>query len=97
VETEEKKELLEDERPAPVIRKDTFNVLVLTARYRIEGTVHLLRKSRLSDLMNRTDFNFLPLTDVVMYDCATGETVLESRFLCLNKSDITVVTPKEGE
>jgi len=96
VETEERKEILEDERPAPVIRKDTFNVLVLTSAYRIEGTVHLLRKSRLSDLMNRNDFVFLPLTEVVIYDRTTGEIVLESRFICINKTDITVVTPKEG-
>ena len=68
-------------------------VIVITSEYRIEGEAHLFQNSRLSELLNSdsTKKEFIPLTDVTVYDKKTGSILFQTDFLNLNKSSIIII------
>ena len=74
-----------------VIRKECARVLAWTTQFRVEGTVHFIPKARISDLLNRQDISFVPMTDVTVYDL-DGKEVLRTEFLAVNKKQITVLS-----
>ena len=74
-----------------VIRKERAKVVAWTNHFRIEGMVHCIPKARVSDLLNRQDISFLPMTDVVLYDL-NGKEVFRSDFLAVNKDQITILS-----
>jgi len=74
-----------------VIRKEKAEVVIWTEMFRIEGSVHFIPKARISDLLNRQDISFIPLTDVIMFDHA-GKELKRTNFLAINKNQITVLS-----
>lgn len=74
-----------------VIRKERAQVTAWTSQFRIEGTVHFIPKARISDLLNRQDVVFIPMTQAVLYD-HDGKEVLRTEFLAVNKDQITVLS-----
>ena len=93
--TQEERDPTVDPRRSYVIKKARMDIVVFTDVFMIEGTAHFIPRARLSDFMNRTDINFVPLTAAVVYNREDGAKVFESDFLCLNKSDITILSPKQ--
>jgi len=77
-----------------VIKKERARVVAWTRQFRIDGVVHFIPKARISDLLNRQDIAFIPMTDVVLYD-ADGKEVLRTEFLAVNKEQITVLSVSE--
>lgn len=77
-----------------VIRKDKAEVVAWTSQFRIEGKVHFIPRARISDLLNRQDIAFIPMTDVVLFD-HLGKEVLRTDFLAVNKDQITVLSMSE--
>jgi hypothetical protein len=49
-------------------------------------------QSRFSDVLNRRDFDFLPLTDVEITALADG-TVIERPFMVLSKASVRIAYP----
>lgn len=84
-----------DPRRSFVIKKDHMEIVALTSHYRAEGIAHFIPQARISDFMNRTDIHFVPLTDAVLSDRATGQKILSAKFFCLNKAEIVVLIPKD--
>ncbi len=74
-----------------LIRKEKAQVVAWTSQFRIEGTAHKIPKARISDLLNRQDILFIPMTDVVLYSTDDRE-ILRSNFLAVNKNQITVLS-----
>lgn len=74
-----------------VIRKEKAKVVAWTSQFHIEGTVHFIPKARISDLLNRHDIAFIPMTDVVLYD-DSGKEILRTDFLAVNKDQIIVLS-----
>ncbi len=74
-----------------VIRKEKARVVAWTTQFRVEGTVHFIPKARISDLLNRRDIAFIPMTKVVLYGL-DGKEILRTDFLAVNKDQITVLS-----
>jgi hypothetical protein len=74
-------------------------IVVETVNYRITGKLHLPRdgyRSRLTDYLNASERNFLPLTDVEIRPL-TGEGAPERRpFVALALSQIVLAMPADA-
>lgn len=77
-----------------IIRKDKARVVAWTPEFKIEGTVHFIPKARISDLLNRQDISFVPMTEVVLYDQEDKE-IRRTDFLAVNKDRISVLMVAE--
>ena len=73
-------------------------ILLETGRHRIRGTVHLSRdgyRSRISDLLNASERDFLPLTDATVEALDGGEGPQAHEFLAVQRSHVVFVVPLE--
>ncbi len=85
----------ESERMASLtMRKERVEVVILTNRFRIEGMAHFFQKTRVSDFLNRPDVAFIPMTEVVL-STLEGRELSRHMFMCVNKSEIVLLTPRQ--
>jgi hypothetical protein len=71
-------------------------ILLETDRHRIRGTVHLSRdgyRSRVSDLLNASERDFLPLTEATVEPLGGGEAPASHAFLAVQRSHVVFVVP----
>ncbi len=73
-------------------RKDQLKVVVFTAQHKIQGNLHLVENSRLTDILNTESVSrdFLPITKAQLLDLRTGKTAT-AEFLSVNKKHIEMV------
>jgi hypothetical protein len=74
-------------------------ILLETERHRISGTVHLSRdgyRSRISDLLNASERDFLPLTDATVEPLGGGAQQAHG-FLAVQRSHIVFVVPLDPD
>jgi hypothetical protein len=78
-------------------------ILLETDRHRIRGTVHLSRdgyRSRVSDLLNASERDLLPLTDATVEPLDDGEGQagpVAHAFLAVQRRHIVLVVPLEPD
>jgi hypothetical protein len=75
-------------------------ILLETERHRIRGTVHLSRdgyRSRVSDLLNASERDFLPLTEATVEPLEGGEGPQSHAFLAVQRRHIVLVVPLDPE
>ena len=75
------------------IDKDSFEVIILTVSLRIEGIIHTLPQERLTDFMTESTHSYLPVTDASIYKLSDGALIAKTRFLSLNRKDVTLISP----
>lgn len=77
------------------VAKSQVSVVIFTESCRIEGKIHAIQGSRLTDCMNaNTGQTFVPVTEARVYPLS-GETPLYTvDFLNVNRNHITVVIPQ---
>jgi len=71
--------------------KEKVKVVVYTDEWRVEGDLHILSTSRLTDALNAPGKDFLAMTDATVYDSRTGAEVTRTKFLDVNRTKIAVV------
>lgn len=73
-------------------KKEQLNVVVFTSQHKIQGKLHLIENSRLSDILNTESLSrdFLPITEAVITDLRSNITV-HAGFLSVNKKQIELV------
>ncbi|MDD2997831.1 MAG: hypothetical protein EOM80_12260 [Erysipelotrichia bacterium] len=73
-------------------KKEQLKVIVFTAQHKIQGKLHLVENSRLSDILNTesTSRDFLPVTDAIITNLC-NHTVTSAGFLSINKKQIEMV------
>lgn len=73
-------------------QKDQLKVIVYTSQHKIQGKLHLIENSRLSDILNTENLSrdFLPITDAVVTDLRSNQTI-HAGFLSVNKKQIELV------
>jgi len=77
------------------VTKEKIPVVLLTTTHRMEGELHVIPGGRLLDEINKNT-DFLPITNVTVYDL-DGETPLDTvDFLAVNKNQIVFLTPSVG-
>jgi hypothetical protein len=77
-------------------------ILLETEQHRIRGTVHLSRdgyRSRVSDLLNASERDFLPLTDATVEPLTAGEgrSPQAHAFLAVQRRHVVLVVPLDPE
>ncbi len=75
------------------IDKESFEVVIMTATLKIVGTIYTLPQERLTDFMGESTSNNLPVTNATIYNLADGSLIAKTKFLSLNREDVTVLFP----
>ena len=79
--------------------KQPINVIIFsTVPHRIEGTVYLVRGTRLSDMLASTSqkTDFIPVTNCKIYN-KDGKQVYSSDFLCINRRHVIMIFEHPAE
>jgi len=75
-------------------------IIIETARHRITGTVTLARdgyRSRISDLLNASERDFLSLTEVTIEPLDSGGPVEHHGFVAVNRTHIVFTLLPAGD
>ena len=70
---------------------EKMRVVLYIGEWRVEGDLHVLVESRLTDALNARLRDFLALTDATIYHAVTGEKIAERPFLDVNREGITII------
>jgi len=76
------------------VEKAKIRIVISIPGFKIEGEAHIMNGIRFSDFLNETKVNFVPLTNVEVYDWK-GEFLYKTKFLAINKEKIAWTTYKE--
>ncbi|MDO9174824.1 MAG: hypothetical protein Q7V62_08460 [Actinomycetota bacterium] len=72
-------------------KKDRIKVVVYVDDWRVEGDLHVLSDSRLTDALNARMKDFLAITDATIYDARSGEKLVDTKFLDINRTSISII------
>jgi hypothetical protein len=64
---------------------------VYVDEWRVEGDLHVLSDSRLTDALNARMKDFLAITDATIYDARSGEKLVDTKFLDINRTSISII------
>lgn len=77
-------------------KKERIRVEIYTNLHRIEADLHIFAGARLTDIMqSRETSSFFALTNVVVYDVASGNELFKTDFIDINRNSIIMVRPLE--
>jgi len=72
--------------------KEKFDIVVITNSMRMTGKMHVIPGGRLTDEINK-ERDFLPLTDVTIYDVSGENAISSLDFIAINKNLILLIAP----
>lgn len=75
------------------MNKEKIRCALMIGAWRIEGEVHVLADSRLTDALNSKANDFLAVTDAAVFDGASGEKLYEREYVTVNRSSIVFAFP----
>lgn len=75
--------------------KDKVRVVVITEHYRVEGNMHVLAGSRLTDALNSKAKEFLAVTEAKLWNIREGDMMYETPYIAINRSAIDAIFPVE--
>lgn len=78
-------------------KKDTIRVMIITMYHRIEGEMHVLEGSRLTDSLNARGKDFYAITDARIYNISDGALLAAPEFLAVARDGITAIFPMEED
>lgn len=73
--------------------KDKVRVVVITANFRVEGSLHVLAGSRLTDSLNSKSKEFLAVTEAKLWSIGDNELMYETPYIAINRSAIDAIFP----
>jgi hypothetical protein len=75
--------------------KDRVRVVIATGDFRIEGEMHVLAGSRLTDALNSKAKDFFAITDAKVFDIHTGQLLFEPAYLAVSRETISLIFPAD--
>lgn len=75
--------------------KDTIQVMIVTDMFRIEGTLHVLTGSRLTDALNSKSKDFLAVTEAKIFALADDQLIYTPNYIAVNRDSIACIFPTE--
>lgn len=78
-----------------VTTKDQLRVVIYTNKYWIEGDMHILADSRLTDCVNVRNRDFFPITNAHIIDPRDNRVLYQLGYLALNRDSIIMIFPKQ--
>ena len=79
----------------PYTNKDQIRVVLVVDQWRIEGLMHVLSQSRLTDALNSKSKDFLAVTEAKVYDVMTNKLLFQAEWLDVNRMSISVIFPAQ--
>jgi hypothetical protein len=73
------------------VAKDSVRIVAVVNGWRIEGSLHILSGSRLTDAINSKAKDFLALTDALIFEATSGTLLYQTPYLALNRDSISIV------
>jgi hypothetical protein len=73
------------------VSKAKVRVVAVVEGWRIEGDMHILSGSRLTDAINSKAKDFLAVTDASIFDASSGAVLFETPYLALNRDAISMI------
>lgn len=74
-----------------LVSKDRVRVVIVIDEWRIEGDLHVLAGSRLTDALNSKAKDFLAVTDAVIHEAKSGTRLFQTPYLALNRDAISLI------
>lgn len=71
--------------------KERVAVVMIVNAWRVEGEMHVLSGSRLTDALNSKAKDFLAVTDAKVFDAVSNTLLMEPPYLAVNRESISVV------
>lgn len=71
--------------------KDKVRVVVISGQLRIEGEMHVLAGSRLTDALNSKAKDFLVVTDASVFSLDSGDVLYEPSYVAVNRDAISAI------
>lgn len=75
------------------IDKESFEVVILTEKLKIIGTIYTLPQERLTDFMDDASSNYLPVTGATIYNIDDGNLIAKTKFLSISRTEVIVIFP----
>jgi hypothetical protein len=72
-------------------QKDRLHVLILTPGLQIEGDLHVLAGSRLTDALNSKGKDFFPVTDATITVMGAEEPLHRLKYIAVNRDSIDCI------
>ena len=76
-------------------KKDMVRVVILTETHVVEGGIHILEGSRITDALNSKTKDFFALTDVRVMRIGETEVLYEASYAAVNRESIAAILPIE--
>lgn len=76
--------------------KDRLHVVILARGLRIEGDLHVLAGSRLTDALNSKGKDFFPITDAHIFRLGEDEELYSASYIAVNRDSIDCATEVQG-
>lgn len=76
---------------AMLVHKEAVRVIAVVHGWRIEGDMHILSGTRLTDAINSRTKDFLAVTDAKIFDAKSGAMLFETSYLALNRESISMI------
>ena len=83
------------ERVNPLkVHKDKVDVVILTRGYRVEGEIYMMGHMRFTDFINvQPDKDFIPVTNAKVSQISQPKDIVTTKYLALNRHEITMIYP----
>ena len=75
--------------------KDKIRCVMVVEGWRIEGDVHVVSGSRLTDALNSRSKDYIAVTDAVVSDVSTGQELYRPAYVAVNRLTVFAVFPLE--
>jgi hypothetical protein len=75
--------------------KDRLRCVVVLQGWRVEGDVHVIAGSRLTDAMNAKSNEFIAVTDAVVFDINSGAELYRPPYIALNRGLVSAIFPAD--
>lgn len=80
------------------VSKEKMRIVMYTYVHRVEADLHVFQGARLTDIISaREQQAFLAVTNLEVFDIKTGDLIVKVPFANINKSQITMIHPKDVE
>lgn len=75
--------------------KDKIRVMIVTSDFRIEGDIHILVGSRLTDALNSKAKDFFAITNTRIMRVCDDTVLYEPSYIAINRDSIACLFPLE--
>jgi hypothetical protein len=74
---------------------DTVRVVIITKDHRIEGQMHILAGSRITDALNSKAKDFYAITDASIFKSDTGALLATPEYVAVAREAMAAIFPSE--